>query len=87
MMNRVTKLTLAALVSAGTLTLTAVGASAAIVCNNDGACWHTDKDYTFRPEFGLTIHPNDWKWKEGEKHMWREHKGRGYWQGDMWKEF
>jgi hypothetical protein len=37
--------------------------------------------------FGLTIHPDGWKWKEGERHTWREHEGRGYWKGGEWKEF
>jgi hypothetical protein len=34
-----------------------------------------------RPEFGVTVHPDGWAWKEGEKHRWREHEGHGYWRG------
>ena len=62
-------------------------ASAEIVCNEDGDCWHTHESYHYKPEFGLAVHPDDWKWKEGEHHAWREHEGRGYWHGGQWKEF
>ena len=62
-------------------------ASAGIVCNADGDCWHTQTDYQYQPSFGLTVHPNDWKWNEGEKHAWREHKGKGYWKGGSWQTF
>ena len=53
----------------------------------DGDCWHTQTDYEYRPEMGLTVHPEDWKWKEGEHHQWREHAGKGYWKDNAWKEF
>ena len=43
--------------------------------------------YVYPPTLGLTIHDNDWKWKEGEKHKWREHEGKGYWKGGTWEEF
>ena len=76
-----------ALVSALALSLGTLGASARIVCNSDGDCWHAHGDYDYRPEFGLTIHPDDWKWKEGEHHVWREHEGRGYWKGGEWQTF
>jgi hypothetical protein len=76
-----------ALISAGALTLTAQAASARIVCNSDGDCWHVQGDYEFKPEFGVVIHPDDWKWKEGEHFRWHEHEGRGYWKGSEWKEF
>ena len=85
-MKTIAKYTAAALTAAGSLAL-ASAASASIVCNNDGVCWHTSTDYSYQPEFNLTIHPNDWKWKEGDKFSFREHAGRGYWQGDSWKEF
>ena len=80
-------MTFAALVGASALAMTATGASASVVCNADGDCWHARTNYEYRPEFKLTVHPDSWKWKEGEKHAWREHEGRGYWQGGSWKEF
>ena len=76
-----------ALISAGALTLTAQAASARIVCNSDGDCWHVHGDYEFKPELGVVIHPDDWKWKEGEHFRWHEHEGRGYWKGGAWKDF
>jgi hypothetical protein len=62
-------------------------ASARVVCNEDGDCWHTRSDNVFPPALGLTVHDHNWKWKEGEKHSWREHEGKGYWKGGSWKEF
>lgn len=59
---------------------------AAIVCDEDGDCWHTRTVYTFPPAAGVVVHPDDWRW-EGEKYRWREHEGRGYWRGGNWVEF
>ena len=81
------KMGFAALIGASALAMMATTASARIVCNEDGDCWHAKTDYQYQPTFGLNIHPDDWKWKEGEKHAWREHDGRGYWRGGSWKEF
>jgi hypothetical protein len=81
------KITFAALMGAGALAMMGASASARTVCNEDGDCWHATTDYDYQPSFGLSIHPNDWKWKEGEKHAWREHEGKGYWKGGSWKEF
>jgi len=62
-------------------------ASSHVVCNEDGDCWHTQSDYVYLPTFGLTTHEDGWKWKEGEKHTWREHEGKGYWKGNSWTDF
>ena len=71
------------------LALTATTASAAIVCNDEGDCWHVKERYEYRPEFKLEIYPDDWRWGEHEnrKYRWREHEGRGYWRNDVWVEF
>ena len=69
------------------LAFSTLSASARIICNSTGDCWHEAEEYTYQPEWGLTIHPDDWKWKEGEHFTWREHKGRGYWKGGNWEEF
>jgi hypothetical protein len=76
-----------ALVSAGALIATAQAASARIVCNSDGDCWHVRGDYEFKPEFGVVIHPDNWSWKEGEPFRWHEHEGRGYWKDGEWRTF
>ena len=86
-MKIIGKVTFTVLLSASALTMVATNASARIVCNEDGDCWHAKTDYEYQPAFGLSVHPNDWKWKEGEKHAWREHEGKGYWHGGSWKEF
>jgi len=71
------------------LALTATAASAEIVCNEEGDCWHVEERYEYRPEFRLYVYPDDWKWEEHEntKYRWREHDGRGYWRNDIWVEF
>ena len=86
-METLSRLTIIALVAACALAMTATSVSARIVCNEDGDCWHVHGDYDYGPTLGLTIHPDDWKWKEGERHRWREHEGKGYWKGKDWKEF
>jgi hypothetical protein len=78
----------AILVAAGTLTLTAGAASAAIVCNDDGDCWHVRGRPTYGPELRLSIHPDNWRWARGERarYRWREHRGHGYWRNGAWIE-
>ena len=51
----------AILVAASALALTAGSASAAIVCNDDGDCWHVRGRPHFRPELKLRIYADDWK--------------------------
>ena len=85
-MNTFRTLALAGLVGASAIAMT-TSANARIVCNEEGDCWHTQTVYVYPPTLGLTIHENDWKWKEGEKRRWREHEGKGYWKGDRWEEF
>jgi hypothetical protein len=86
-MKLLSVISFAALTGVSAVTLVATNASAAIVCNADGDCWHTQTDYQYQPTFGLVVHQNDWKWKEGDKHAWREHDGKGYWKGGSWQTF
>ena len=62
----------------GAVGLSSLSASARIVCNEDGDCWHVHEDYAYPPGAGVVIHPDDSRWAEGEHHAWREHPGRGY---------
>lgn len=62
-------------------------ASAAIVCTDDGDCWHTHADYDYPPRVGVVVHPDGWAWNEGDHYRWREHEGRGYWHGGDWVPF
>jgi len=86
-MNTLRNFAFGALISMSTVTLISAGASAGIVCNQEGDCWHAQTEYQYQPAFGVTVHQNDWKWKENEKHAWREHEGRGYWKGGTWMIF
>lgn len=70
--------------SVSVLALTASMASAAIVCNGEGDCWHERDGGWVRPEWGLVVHPDNWKWREHEHYRWREHAGRGYWRDGHW---
>jgi hypothetical protein len=71
----------------GILALNASGASAAIVCNEDGDCWHSKEKYEYRPDFGVRVYTDDWKWDDDHKYRWREHEGRGYWRKGVWIDF
>jgi hypothetical protein len=72
----------------GALAFTATSASAAIVCNEDGDCWHAKEKYDYKPEFGVHVYGDDWKWTDDNKYRWREHEGRGYWgPNGVWIEF
>jgi len=70
------------------LALTATAASAEIVCNHEGDCWHVKEAHIYRPEHGITVHPDSWRWADHERdrHRWREHEGRGYWHEGRWIE-
>lgn len=80
----------ALVIASGVLVLGATTASAAVVCNKDGDCWRTKKRYGYKPEFGLTIHSDSWKWRDRDraKYRWREgREGRGYWRNGVWITF
>ena len=84
-------LTKAMLVAASTLAISAKTASAHVVCNEEGDCWHVKTKHEYKPEFGVRIYADDWKWgdTESKKYRWREHDGdgRGYWRKGIWLDF
>jgi hypothetical protein len=81
--------TAAAALAIGVAALAAstAGASAAVVCNRDGECWHVKNRYAYKPEFGITVHPEGWRWGANDHYKWREHEGRGYWRNGVWIRF
>jgi hypothetical protein len=83
------KFAIAAATVAIGLTAMATSASAYIVCNREGECWHVSRHYTYRPEFGIVVHPNHWRWGVNEHYRWREpaRHERGYWRGGVWIRF
>jgi hypothetical protein len=86
-MRNVSKIAFAALLGLGSLALTAGTASAAIVCNGGGYCWHTHHHYHYRHAWGITVHPDNWRWGPDEHYAWHEHAGRGYWRDGVWVTF
>jgi hypothetical protein len=62
-------------------------ASAQIGCSKSGECWHVREYYVFRPEFGVTVHPDNWRPDRHEHVRWRDHAGRGYWHQGIWINF
>jgi hypothetical protein len=85
-MQKFTKIAVLAMGTA-VAALAASSASAAIVCNQEGECWHTHRDYNYQPTFGLVVHPDNWQWGANEHYTWREHRGRGYWHNGVWITF
>jgi hypothetical protein len=86
-MKSSSKIAACALLGLATLAITAPAASAAIVCNGEGECWHVHRNYAYAPEFGVVVHPDNWRWGAGERYRWREHAGRGYWRNGAWVRF
>ena len=77
----------AAILAAGAMAVTSSAASADVVCNSAGECWHTHDTYKYDPAFGVVVHPNDWKWGPADHYRWHEHEGRGYWRDGVWVTF
>jgi hypothetical protein len=67
-------------------------ASARIVCNRYGDCWHTDARYDYDRDLAARYHPDDWyfhrHWDSDRDYHWRDyHEGRGYWRNGEWVTF
>lgn len=80
-------LSIALFAAASALAVSASSASAAVVCNDDGDCWRTKERYEYKPEFGVHVYGDDWRWEErdAKKYRWREaREGRGYWRKGVW---
>lgn len=80
---------LIAAVASGTLAAAST-ASADVVCNRFGECWHTyGYDHDYPTGVGIVIHSNDWGWRHRHDHDWRrDHYARGYYDRDgFWISF
>jgi hypothetical protein len=80
---------IAMLFGIGALVATSVTASARVVCNSEGDCWHTDKAYKYAPEIKAVVHPDSWyfhqDWTNQKDVRYREHHDeRGYYKGGVW---
>ena len=78
---------LALLMGAGALVAASAPASARVVCNRDGDCWHTDS-VPVVPGVRLETHPDDWyfhqHWDGADRHYRDYHEGRGYYRSGVW---
>ena len=73
---------------AAPVTIEGYGPSSAIVCDQAGTtCWHSVERYDYPTGANVVVHPYDWQADNGANYAWREHPGRGYWQGNQWTPF
>jgi hypothetical protein len=81
------KLLATAAIAGGLAMMAAAPASAYVVCNNEGDCWHSDTRYAAPPGVTFDWHPDDWyfhqRWDK-DRHFRDYHAGRGYWRGGVW---
>jgi hypothetical protein len=80
------------LFSAGALTVASSPASARVVCNSEGDCWHTDKDYRYGRDTRVEVHPDSWyfhqDWSNQKDRRYRDHHDdRGYYKSGAWVGF
>jgi hypothetical protein len=78
------KTVFATAIGAGMLALSALNASAAVVCSGK-VCWHAREAFEYPATAGVVVHPDDWRWGPRDRFVWREHEGRGYWHGNRWR--
>jgi hypothetical protein len=86
-MTMLGKMAFASMIGAGALTLSVASASAAVVCNRAGECWHVRGAYAYPREAGVVVHPDNWRWGPNDHYRWNEHDGRGYWRDGRWVAF
>jgi hypothetical protein len=78
---------LALLMGAGALVAASAPASARVVCNRDGDCWHNESAPRV-PGVRFETHPDDWyfhqHWDGADRHYRDYHTGRGYYRSGVW---
>ena len=79
---------LALLMGTGALVAASAPASARVVCNSEGDCWHTESAPRV-PGIRFQTHPDDWyfhqHWDGDRDHHYRDyHEGRGYYRSGVW---
>jgi hypothetical protein len=75
------KLGAAVAVSGAALIFSATSASAYVVCNDRGDCWHESVKYV-DPGVHLTFYNDSWDWK-AHNYRWHEVSNQpGYWDAD-----
>ena len=76
----------ALMIAAGALALSATASSSAVVCNSSGDCWKVrGKPSYYKPDHGVRIYGDSWRWKKGENYRWRSAgRGPGYYRDGAW---
>ena len=73
-------------VAAFAMVASATSASAYIICNHEGDCWHSARRES-APGQTFEYHSDDWYFHQewGTQHRFRAyHEGRGYWHNGVW---
>ncbi len=83
---------LAFLIGAGSVAAGSSGASADVVCNRFGDCWHTRHHYHFPVRLGVRFYSDGWQrghnWEHDRYRHWRgDRDERGYWRNGVWINF
>jgi hypothetical protein len=81
-----------AAIGVGLFAITAGTASAYVVCNAAGDCWHTDQHVHYSREVQARVYPDSWyfhnDWDHDHDHHWRNHHdGRGFFRNGVWITF
>lgn len=70
-----------ALAGAAALAAMTTAASAYVVCNERGDCWHSTVKYTY-PDEHIVYYDDNWDWKS-HNYRWHDVSGDyGYWDSD-----
>jgi hypothetical protein len=73
--------------TSGAMLVTAPAASANVVCNRSGDCWHTRDRLDYPPSFGIAIHPDNWNYHRRGYHWRGDHFDHGYYRNGVWLTF
>ena len=80
--------TLAAAIAGGALATTAGTASADVVCNGAGECWHVHDRLDYPPTLGIQFHDDTWAAAHRHDYHWRHDRfDRGYYRNGVWITF
>jgi len=85
---RLRKILVAGAVALIAMAVMATDASAYIICNQEGDCWHGHRRENV-PGQTFEYHSDDWYFHQqwGTYRRFREyHDGRGYWHNGVWVE-
>jgi hypothetical protein len=86
-MTTLTKLLATAALAGGLAMMASAPASAYVVCNNAGDCWHSDTQYAAPPGVTFDWHPDDWYFHQhwdANRHFRDYHDGHGYYRNGVW---